>query len=123
MSDYLLDRPLFNVPADLDGDPARYVYLHIAEDGTALYVGCTRTPYLRTKAHATGSDWFEDVCDIVWYPTNDPHRVETDIIKALQPPNNIKHTMRDPMHRRHLEVQAKIAARTSASLAAKAMTA
>ena len=101
--DVLIDPPQFDVPEDFDEKPWKYVYLHLDADGNALYVGCTRTPLLRTIWHDQNSEWFGQVRDIVWYPSPAPYKVEAEIIRHLEPPHNIKGTMRDPVRRRAAE--------------------
>lgn len=76
-----------------------WVYTHIDSDGGALYVGCTNNPGTRFELHALTADWFPKIADVaVIGPFEKTHAlsIEAEFIKALQPPNNIHHTSRDP---------------------------
>lgn len=71
-----------------------YTYVHLAADGSALYVGCTTHPLGRTANHVANkkiSHWFTDVTAIDWvsHPTEYLMRIyESGLIVHHQTPHN-----------------------------------
>lgn len=70
------------------------LYRHFAGDDSLLYVGISLSWPTRTKAHASGSRWFDQVSrvEIERFPTREAAlEAERDAIKAEKPKYNIVH--------------------------------
>lgn len=76
-----------------------YVYKHLDQDGRVLYVGCTMYPSIRTRQHEVGSPWWPQVVRVElsdFYADRDEALArELELIRELDPPNNIEGTPRD----------------------------
>lgn len=89
-------RPRFVVPDRVNGH--YWIYYHLDADREVLYIGKTNQPDGRTRSHETGSDWFQNVVDLIWFGPMDEVNataVERELIAVEQPPNNVRHTERD----------------------------
>lgn len=77
------------------GNPvATSLYRHFASDGTLLYVGISLSWPARTKQHAHGSRWFEQVAkvDIERFPNREAAlEAEREAIKREKPKFNVVH--------------------------------
>lgn len=70
---------------------ARYVYKLLAEDGSALYVGCTDHIARRLTNHASGREWFPFVAriEVDRYPDEATGlAAERAAIESLNPTHN-----------------------------------
>jgi predicted GIY-YIG superfamily endonuclease len=70
------------------------LYRHFAADGSLLYVGISLSWPARTKTHARGSTWFEQVAkvEIEHFPTRaDALNAEREAIKRERPKFNVVH--------------------------------
>lgn len=70
------------------------LYRHFAKDGALLYVGISLSWPKRTKSHARGSQWFDQVerVEIERFPTREAAiEAERNAIKAEKPKYNIMH--------------------------------
>jgi hypothetical protein len=81
------------------GEPGEHwVYSHIGEDGTVLYVGCTSRPRDRTRAHKSAASWWSEVARVKvfgpWAVRADALAEERRRIEESHPPFNITHTPR-----------------------------
>jgi predicted GIY-YIG superfamily endonuclease len=84
------------------GEGEWWVYIHHAADGSALYVGATKSPRSRQATHRTRSAWWAQVVTIRSVgPFADKAQAldaEQRITRELQPPNNIRNTDREAAH-------------------------
>jgi predicted GIY-YIG superfamily endonuclease len=70
------------------------LYRHFAADGVLLYVGVSLSWPARTKAHAKGSRWFEQVSRVEierFYNRDDALAAEREVIKRERPKFNVIH--------------------------------
>lgn len=76
-----------------------WVYVHIAADGTALYVGVTARYLARQSEHRRRSPWFAEMAETAKLgPFDDKSYAlafERELISELQPPNNLLRTERE----------------------------
>lgn len=75
------------------------LYRHFANDGSLLYVGISLSWPQRTKAHAKGSRWFEQVArvEIENFPTREAALdAEREAIKREKPAFNVIHNRASP---------------------------
>lgn len=78
-----------------------WVYLHLAADGSVLYVGQTYRPQRREVEHAGQSPWWPQVSDTRHfgpYLADHARRLERHLIEVLDPPYNVAHTTRWELH-------------------------
>jgi len=94
---------------------SHYVYWHVAEDQTVLYVGCSTNVRQRTKAHRSTSSWFPQVAEVRVSEAmtgRDARRFERSEIARLEPPHNIQGTARNTFwYLEHATYQEAAAAR------------
>lgn len=82
------------------------LYRHFAGDGTLLYVGISLSWPARTKAHAGGSRWFDQVAkvEIEWFDTREAAiESEREAIKHERPRFNIIHNRLASTHTQPVE--------------------
>jgi excinuclease UvrABC nuclease subunit len=82
------------------GETGRWwVYLHLAADGSVLYVGCTIRPRHRQYEHRRRSPWWAEVADIQVIGPWRVHRAaldeEANLIEFFDPAHNLRHTERE----------------------------
>lgn len=91
------------LPGPEDVRPA-WIYLHLAADGSLLYIGKTLSMRYRQRMHAKDSAWWPLVAEVDSFgpmPHHDAWTAETALIATHQPPHNVMGTDREAeMHMR-----------------------